>query len=226
MLVPGGRLALSDLDSEDGTFHSAEAEGIHHLGFDRDGLVGAGPQRRLRRRRGALGDRHRGRGSPLSGLPAARPEPLTARRGPGILGPCTRIASRSPRRSAASGRFLWVVDWPGWCAPARTITLAIDALIEHGPRYAIVTRAAGLRAPRGDRPRPRHGRVPAGVSGTEFGVPSAITRARPAADRRRRRPSAWHGSSRRPGPSSTGWRRRRRRSCARARAAAAATATR
>ena len=39
MLVPGGRLALSDLDSEDGTFHSAEAEGIHHLGFDRDGLV-------------------------------------------------------------------------------------------------------------------------------------------------------------------------------------------
>lgn len=40
MLVAGGRLALSDLDSEDGTFHSAEAEGIHHLGFDRDGLVG------------------------------------------------------------------------------------------------------------------------------------------------------------------------------------------
>ena len=39
MLVQGGRLALSDLDSEDGTFHSAEAEGIHHLGFDRDGLV-------------------------------------------------------------------------------------------------------------------------------------------------------------------------------------------
>ena len=39
MLVPGGRLALSDLDSEDGTFHSAEAEGIHHLGFDRDSLV-------------------------------------------------------------------------------------------------------------------------------------------------------------------------------------------
>ncbi len=40
MLVPGGRMALSDLDSEDGTFHSAEAEGIHHLGFDRDALVG------------------------------------------------------------------------------------------------------------------------------------------------------------------------------------------
>lgn len=35
LLVPGGRLALADLDTEDGSFHSAEAEGIHHLGFDR-----------------------------------------------------------------------------------------------------------------------------------------------------------------------------------------------
>ena len=35
LLVPGGRIALADLDTEDGTFHSAEAEGIHHLGFDR-----------------------------------------------------------------------------------------------------------------------------------------------------------------------------------------------
>jgi ubiquinone/menaquinone biosynthesis C-methylase UbiE len=35
LLVPGGRLALADLDTEDGTFHSAEAEGIHHHGFDR-----------------------------------------------------------------------------------------------------------------------------------------------------------------------------------------------
>lgn len=40
LLRPGGRLALSDLDSEDGTFHSAEAEGIHHLGFDRTALAG------------------------------------------------------------------------------------------------------------------------------------------------------------------------------------------
>jgi ubiquinone/menaquinone biosynthesis C-methylase UbiE len=35
LLVPGGRIALVDLDTEDGSFHSAEAEGIHHLGFDR-----------------------------------------------------------------------------------------------------------------------------------------------------------------------------------------------
>ena len=40
LLVPGGRIALADLDTEDGTFHSAEAEGIHHLGFDRTAIMG------------------------------------------------------------------------------------------------------------------------------------------------------------------------------------------
>jgi ubiquinone/menaquinone biosynthesis C-methylase UbiE len=35
LLVPGGRIALADLDKEDGTFHSADAEGIHHHGFER-----------------------------------------------------------------------------------------------------------------------------------------------------------------------------------------------
>ena len=38
LLVPGGRIAIADLDTEDGTFHTAEAEGIHHLGFDRAAL--------------------------------------------------------------------------------------------------------------------------------------------------------------------------------------------
>lgn len=36
LLGPGGRIALADLDAEDGTFHDADAEGIHHLGFERD----------------------------------------------------------------------------------------------------------------------------------------------------------------------------------------------
>ncbi len=31
----GGWIGLADLDTEDGTFHTPEAEGIHHLGFDR-----------------------------------------------------------------------------------------------------------------------------------------------------------------------------------------------
>ena len=38
LLRQGGRIAIADLDTEDGTFHSADAEGIHHLGFDRAAL--------------------------------------------------------------------------------------------------------------------------------------------------------------------------------------------
>lgn len=39
LLRPDGRLALADLDTEDGSFHAAEAEGIYHLGFDRRALA-------------------------------------------------------------------------------------------------------------------------------------------------------------------------------------------
>lgn len=38
-LVPGGRLALADLDREDGSFHPPEAEGVFHNGFDRDAFA-------------------------------------------------------------------------------------------------------------------------------------------------------------------------------------------
>lgn len=34
LLTPDGRIALLDLDAEDGSFHEADAEGIHHHGFD------------------------------------------------------------------------------------------------------------------------------------------------------------------------------------------------
>jgi SAM-dependent methyltransferase len=37
-LVPGGRIAMADLDAEDGTFHDPAAEGIHHQGFPRETL--------------------------------------------------------------------------------------------------------------------------------------------------------------------------------------------
>ncbi len=40
MLVPGGRIALIDLDEEDGSFHDPDQPGIHHQGFDRASLVG------------------------------------------------------------------------------------------------------------------------------------------------------------------------------------------
>lgn len=37
-LVPGGRVALADLDHEDGSFHAPGAEGVFHHGFVRDAL--------------------------------------------------------------------------------------------------------------------------------------------------------------------------------------------
>jgi predicted TPR repeat methyltransferase len=37
-LRPGGRIALADLDTEDGTFHPPGMAGVFHAGFDRDAL--------------------------------------------------------------------------------------------------------------------------------------------------------------------------------------------
>ncbi|VAV96419.1 methyltransferase, putative [hydrothermal vent metagenome] len=37
-LKPGGRIALADLDAEDGTFHAEGTQGIFHHGFQRDDL--------------------------------------------------------------------------------------------------------------------------------------------------------------------------------------------
>ena len=37
-LKPAGRLALADLDTEDGSFHPDEAAGVYHHGFDRGEL--------------------------------------------------------------------------------------------------------------------------------------------------------------------------------------------
>lgn len=37
LLHPGGRVALADLDREDGTFHE-DARGVHHLGFERGAI--------------------------------------------------------------------------------------------------------------------------------------------------------------------------------------------
>ncbi len=37
-LKPHGRIALADLDKEDGTFHPEGTEGVYHSGFDRDAM--------------------------------------------------------------------------------------------------------------------------------------------------------------------------------------------
>jgi 2-polyprenyl-3-methyl-5-hydroxy-6-metoxy-1,4-benzoquinol methylase len=36
MVKPGGFIAIADLDSEDGSFHSEQDTGVYHFGFDRD----------------------------------------------------------------------------------------------------------------------------------------------------------------------------------------------
>jgi putative AdoMet-dependent methyltransferase len=38
-LAPGGRVALADLDAEDGDFHPPGIEGVFHNGFDRDQIA-------------------------------------------------------------------------------------------------------------------------------------------------------------------------------------------
>jgi 2-polyprenyl-3-methyl-5-hydroxy-6-metoxy-1,4-benzoquinol methylase len=38
-LKPGARVALADLDAEDGSFHPEDAEGVYHSGFDRKELA-------------------------------------------------------------------------------------------------------------------------------------------------------------------------------------------
>jgi len=37
-LISGGKIAIADLDAEDGSFHPADAEGVYHNGFDRESL--------------------------------------------------------------------------------------------------------------------------------------------------------------------------------------------
>jgi 2-polyprenyl-3-methyl-5-hydroxy-6-metoxy-1,4-benzoquinol methylase len=38
MLKPGGRMAIADLEKEDGTFHGEDSAGVKHHGFERSGL--------------------------------------------------------------------------------------------------------------------------------------------------------------------------------------------
>jgi 2-polyprenyl-3-methyl-5-hydroxy-6-metoxy-1,4-benzoquinol methylase len=44
LLVPGGHIALMDLDEEDGSFHDPAQPGIHHHGFEAGALTNAATQ--------------------------------------------------------------------------------------------------------------------------------------------------------------------------------------
>ena len=167
--------------------------------------------------------RHRGPGRLVRTLRVPQP-PEPARRRPVSL-QRDEAALEIAEEAAAKKAFAWAVDWPGWCRAGKDADLARTALLDYASRYGKVAKAAGLELPDLDGGRHRHRRTVDGGTGTEFGVPSAITHA----DRRKvtpPRPNGWPGSSRRPGRSSTVSPRNRRRSFARAREAVAATATR
>src|SRR6187402_1151027 len=73
--------------------------------------------------------------------------------------------------------FATAVDWPGWSRSGKTEELALAALADYAPRYAIVAETAGMPFEPADyEVVERTG----GGSGTDFGVPSSIT----ATDRR------------------------------------------
>ena len=67
--------------------------------------------------------------------------------------------------------FARALGWPGWCRSGKTADLAIDALFEYAPRYAIVAELANQRfsvEPAFDVVE----RLP-GDATTEYGAPSA-----------------------------------------------------
>jgi hypothetical protein len=75
----------------------------------------------------------------------------------------------------AKKTFVWAIDWPGWSRGGKDVTLAIESLIEHRPRYAIVATEAGLTLPVVSGAGLDTVESVSGGAGTDFGVPSAIT---------------------------------------------------
>ena len=70
--------------------------------------------------------------------------------------------------------FASAMDWPGWSRAGKTEELALDALASYAERYRAVVERAGLKLPAGRIDFDVVESVTGG-SGTEFGVPSAIT---------------------------------------------------
>ena len=95
--------------------------------------------------------------------------------------PVTRVQLDIGEEAAAKKVFVWAIDWPGWCRAGKDRDLAIEALIAAGGRYAKVARRAGLDLPKVEAEDLRVVESVGGGGGTEFGVPSSITKL----DRRR-----------------------------------------
>ena len=82
---------------------------------------------------------------------------------------------RIAEEAGAKRAFAWAIDWPGWARAGKTSELARATLVEYAPRYALVAAVAGLDLPETDRASLDIVDSVPGGSGTDFGVPSAIT---------------------------------------------------
>ena len=74
--------------------------------------------------------------------------------------------------------FAGAIDWPGWCRSGRDEGSALQALLDYGPRYALVVRASklGFGPPR-DVAALRIAERLKGDATTDFGAPSKATSA-------------------------------------------------
>ena len=77
--------------------------------------------------------------------------------------------------AAAKKAFAWAVEWPGWCRAGKDAELARAALLDYASRYRIVAKTARLGFPDLDGAVIDVVESLGGGTGTEFGVPSAIT---------------------------------------------------
>jgi len=71
--------------------------------------------------------------------------------------------------------FAAAMDWPGWSRSGKTEALAIEALDVYAPRYAVVTRVAGLPFTIPKQADLHVVERVVGGAGTAFGVPSSVT---------------------------------------------------
>ncbi len=71
--------------------------------------------------------------------------------------------------------FASAIDWPGWCRAGKDQELALQALIDYAPRYAVVAKTAGVpfAAGRSTFDDVDHLR---GDATTDFGAPGAMSK--------------------------------------------------
>jgi hypothetical protein len=70
--------------------------------------------------------------------------------------------------------FAWAIDWPGWCRGGKDTALAIESLLDHAERYAIMVQTAELAFPIVAADLLATVSAVDGGAGTGFGVPSTI----------------------------------------------------